>query len=259
MKKTRREVLKLAGGTALVLALGRGRALVQPTGEGRFLRYPQVGEGLEVPQGRPFAAKGLGETPLGTTVLIRTRTEQPLHYHRERLEVAWVLAGEGRFVTPDREVPLRPGQAVLIPPMTAHGFVGKMDLLSRFSPRLMGDVVFVEGGKAPKEGTPLLLSFQPPEVPQDRPFAALALGNAPLATALAVATQSGQPWHYHRARDEQIYVVGGEGVAQVELKRERVGPGSLVLVPAGAIHQFQGRLQFFSVFTPALMGDVVFL
>lgn len=43
------------------------------------------------------------------------------------------------------------------------------------------------------------------------------------------------------------------------LTRKRVGPGSLVLIPAGAIHQFQGSLQFVSVFGPALTGDVVFL
>ncbi len=207
----------------------------------------------------PFGVKGLGETPLGTSVLIRTRTEQPLHYHRERLEVALVLQGEGRLVVGGREATLRPGQLVVIPPMTAHAFVGQMDILSRFSPKLMGDVVFVQAGSGPNEGTPLVLEYRAPEIPQDRPFAATPLANAPLGTVVAVATRLGQPWHYHRSKDEQIYVVAGEGVAQVELTRKRVGPGSLVLVPAGAIHQFQGSLQFVSVFGPALMGDVVFL
>jgi quercetin dioxygenase-like cupin family protein len=97
------------------------------------------------------------------------------------------------------------------------------------------------------------------QVPPDRPFAAQALANLPLATVVSVAARTGQPWHYHRARDEQVYVLSGEGVAQVELDRRRVGPGSLVLIPAGAIHQFQGELRFLSVFGPALAGDVVFL
>ncbi|WP_353513451.1 cupin domain-containing protein [Thermus sp. LT1-2-5] len=237
----------------------RVHALVPATGQGVFRRYPQDGADLIVPQDRPFAAKGLGETPLGTTLLIRTRTEQPLHYHRERLEVAFVLQGQGRLVAGGKETPITSGQIIVIPPMTAHAFIGELDLLSRFSPRLMGDVVFVQEGSGPQEGAPLLLSFKPPEVPQDRPFAASPLANAPLATVLAVATRSGQPWHYHKSKDEQIYVLGGQGIAQVELDRQKVGPGSVVLVPAGAIHQFQGNLQFLSVFSPALMGDVVFL
>lgn len=254
----RRDALKLVGSTALWI-LGRGLALGQATGEAIFRRYPELAADVAVAPDRPFAVKGLGETPLGTSVLIRTRTEQPLHYHRERLEVALVLQGEGRLVAGGREAALRPGQLVVIPPMTAHAFVGQMDILSRFSPRLMGDVVFVQAGSGPNEGTPLVLEYRPPEIPQDRPFAASALANLSLGTVVAVATRLGQPWHYHRSKDEQIYVVAGEGVAQVELTRERVGPGSLVLVPAGAIHQFQGSLRFVSVFGPALMGDVVFL
>lgn len=255
----RRQVLKLAGSTALLTAMGRVYALVPASGEGVFRHYPQDGTDLAVPQDKPFAAKGLGETPLGTTVLIRTRTEQPLHYHRERLEAVLVLKGQGRFVAGGKETPISPGQAILIPPMTAHAFMGELDLLSRFSPKLMGDVVFVQGGSGPNEGTPLLLSYKAPEVPQDRPFAASALANAPLGTVVAVATRSGQPWHYHKSKDEQIYVLGGQGIAQVELKRQKVGPGSVLLIPSGAIHQFQGGLQFLSVFGPALMGDVVFL
>lgn len=255
----RRQVLKFASGALMLTALGRTFALINPTGEGVFRRYPQDGSDLAVPQDRPFAAKGLGETPLGTTVLIRTRTEQPLHYHRERLEVALVLRGQGRLVAGGKETPISAGQAIVIPPMTAHAFAGELDLLSRFSPRLMGDVVFVQGGPGPNEGVPFLLSYKAPEVPQDRPFAASALANAPLGTVVAVATRTGQPWHYHRSKDEQIYILGGQGVAQVELKRQRVEPGSLLLVPAGAIHQFEGSLQFLSVFGPALMGDVVFV
>ncbi len=252
----RREAIGLL---SLLAFGGRALALVRPTGEGRFLRYPEAGADLEVPAGRPFAAKALGETPLGTSLLIRTRTEQPLHYHRERLEVALVLRGEGVLVAGGKETPLRPGQAVLIPPMTAHAFRGELDLLSRFSPRLQGDVVFVESGPGPMEGVPLLLSAEAPGVPEGRPFAAQALANHPLGTVVAVATRTEQPWHYHRGRDEALYVLGGEGVAQVELDRRRVGPGSLVLVPAGAIHRLQGSLHLVSVFGPALMGDVVFL
>lgn len=255
----RRAFLQAAGGVLVSALAGRAWALVQATGEGIFRRYPAEFTGFSVPSGRPFAAQGVGETPLGTSVLIRTVKEQPLHYHRERLEVALVLKGEGVLVAGGRETRIAPGQVVLIPPMTAHAFLGELDLLSRFSPRLMGDVVFVDRGPGPQEGVPLLLTPKPPAVPQDRPFAAQGLANHPLGTVVAVATRTGQPWHYHRARDEAIYVLEGEGTAQVELKREKVGPGSLLLVPAGAIHQFQGTLSFLSVFGPALMGDVVFL
>ncbi|MGC8904916.1 cupin domain-containing protein [Thermus sp.] len=255
----RRRFLQAAGGVLVSALAGRAWALVQATGEGIFRRYPAEFASFSVPQGRPFAAQGVGETPLGTSVLVRTVKEQPLHYHRERLEVALVLKGEGVFVAGGRETPIGPGQVVVIPPMTAHAFLGELDLLSRFSPRLMGDVVFVDRGLGPQEGAPLFLTPKPPAVPQERPFAAQGLANQPLGTVLAVATRTGQPWHYHRARDEAIYVLEGEGTAQVELKREKVGPGSIVLVPAGAIHQFQGTLSFLSVFGPALMGDVVFL
>ena len=255
----RRQVLKLLGMGAGLAVLPKALAIAPLSGSWKFAHYPSDFEGVLVPEGKPFAAKPIGQTPQGTSVLIRTKKFQPLHYHKEKLEVAYCVAGGGVAKVAGQEIELRPGAGVMIPPMTAHTFVGEMDLVSRFSPQLAGDVVLVKEGTGPSEGQPHAFTFQAPAAPAGKPFGAKPLGNMPLATVVALGIATGQPWHYHKSKDEAMYVVSGEGRIQVETESQTVGPGSMALIPAGAIHQVKGPLQVLSVFTPALAGDVVFL
>ncbi|RTH38283.1 hypothetical protein CSW37_04785 [Thermus scotoductus] len=104
----RRRFLQVAGGVLVSALAGRAWALVPATGEGIFRRYPGEFANFSVPPGRPFAAQGVGETPLGTSVLICTVKEQSLPYHRERLEVALVLKGKGVLLAKPTWLPNKP-------------------------------------------------------------------------------------------------------------------------------------------------------
>lgn len=221
--------------------------------------YPDDFAGLKVPMGKPFAAKPVGQTPKGTSLLIRIEKEQPLHYHKTHTEVAFCVQGEGYAEVNGEKIPLGPGLGVLIPPDTAHAFYGQMDLLSRFSPQLAGDVVFVKEGRGPAAGKPLAFTYQTAAVPEGKGFSAKPLANQELATAIALNISSKQPLHYHKSKDEAIYVVKGEGDVTVEGQRHPVKPGSIVLVPARARHELTGGFEALSVFTPALAGDIVFV
>ncbi len=254
----RRQVLKGLASLAALAAVPRGLA------EGEGLQalaraYPEGFAALKVPPGKPFAAGPVGQTPRGTSVLIRVAKAQPLHYHKTHAEVALCLSGEGYAEVAGSKIPLKPGAGVLIPPMTAHGFYGQMDLLSRFSPKLMGDVVFVKEGEGPAKGKPVAFAYSAPPVPPGKRFAARPLANHALATAVALAIDDEQPLHYHRSKDEAVYVLAGAGGIDVEGRLHLVKPGSIVLIPARARHRLAGRFQALSVFTPALAGDVVFL
>ena len=265
MKETnRRQLLKGLAGLAASLALPGGLAQGygapgKGAGEAIARSYPEDFAGMVVPQGKPFAARPVGQTPRGTSVLIRIREAQPYHYHRTHTEVAFCLAGEGYAEVAGERIPLAPGQGVLIPPATTHGFFGKMDLLSRFSPKLAGDIVFVKEGNGPAEGRPLAFRYQAAPVPSGKRFSAKPLANQALATVVALHIDDEQPLHYHRSKDEAVYVLEGYGGIEVEGQLFLAKPGRMVLIPATARHRLAGRFKALSVFTPALAGDVVFL
>ncbi len=258
----RRQVLKTIGALTVLLSAPRGLA-AGTNGkmklEAQARTYPDDFTGLVVPGGKPFAAKPVGQTPQGTSVLIRIEKQQPLHYHKTHAEVAYCLSGEGYAEVAGEETPLRPGLGVLIPPDTAHAFYGRMDLLSRFSPQLAGDVILVKEGPGPRAGAPIPFAFATAPVARGKRFSAKPLANHQLATAVALNIDDEQPLHYHRSKDEAIYVLEGYGGIDVEGQLYLVKPGSVLLIPATARHKLAGRFQALSVFTPALAGDVVFL
>ncbi len=260
----RRRFLKGLGGLAALLALPGGLAqgyggVKGGSGEAQARAYPEDFTGVVVPEGKPFAARPVGQTPKGTSVLIRIAKEQPLHYHKTHAEVAFCLRGEGHAEVAGARIPLAPGRGVLIPPDTAHAFVGRMDLLSRFSPQLAGDVVFVKSGAGPAAGKSLPFVFQTAPVPNGRRFSAKPLANHPQATAVALDIDDEQPLHYHRSKDEVVYVLEGYGGIEVEGQLFLAQPGRILLIPARARHKLAGRFRALSVFTPALAGDVVFV
>jgi mannose-6-phosphate isomerase-like protein (cupin superfamily) len=64
--------------------------------------------------------------------------EAPSHRHATQEEVIYILEGEGKFVTPEKTEPLRPGMAVFIPIGQEHQIVLTGDrplkFISAFSP-----------------------------------------------------------------------------------------------------------------------------
>lgn len=89
----------------------------------------------------------------------------------------------------------------------------------------------------------------------------VALGNRRAQAAEMVippgATEGGKD-NRHRGSDQWLYVTGGSGIAVVDGKRQRLGPGTLVLIERGDIHEIRntGRvpLQTLNVYVPPAYG-----
>jgi mannose-6-phosphate isomerase-like protein (cupin superfamily) len=60
-------------------------------------------------------AMGVNETEPGSMV--------PEHRHETEEEVMFFLSGEGKFVTADQEIPLKPGICIYNPPGETHSIV----------------------------------------------------------------------------------------------------------------------------------------
>lgn len=68
--------------------------------------------------------------------LVEIEADARAHYHRAHTEVYYVLScGEAAAIELDGErVPVRPGQAVMIPPGVRHRAVGPMTILNFVTP-----------------------------------------------------------------------------------------------------------------------------
>lgn len=64
------------------------------------------------------------------------------------------------------------------------------------------------------------------------------------------------PPHFHRERDELVYILDGGGVFQLEDQRYSVKAGDLLLIPTGKVHAFYPEVptRALSTFTPAFDG-----
>jgi len=71
----------------------------------------------------------------------------------------------------------------------------------------------------------------------------LDLSNAPVARqSLAEATLAAgaaTDRHYHRLSEEFYYLLGGRGLMELNGEEREVGPGDVILIPAGAWHQIR--------------------
>lgn len=62
--------------------------------------------------------------------LVEISRDAERHYHRRLTEIYVVLEGRGRLELDGRSVPLRPGTAVLIPPLVVHRARGRLKILN---------------------------------------------------------------------------------------------------------------------------------
>ncbi|HZZ91547.1 MAG TPA: cupin domain-containing protein [Usitatibacter sp.] len=85
----------------------------------------------------------------------------------------------------------------------------------------------------------------------------VALGNARSQAAEMVippGDAEGDPHNRHRGADQWLFVVEGRGVACVNGRRHRLGPGTLLLIEKGDEHEIRndgtGLLRTLNVYVP---------
>jgi mannose-6-phosphate isomerase-like protein (cupin superfamily) len=261
----RRDALKLLAGSTLGLISSQRTGLAQSSSLGKltgapvFAKYPESFANVKVPADKPHTTAYAGETPQESTLLLRTETRRAFHYHQSKLEVAYIWQGVGETLVGNDRFPIAPGQGWVFEPRTSHGFEGKFDIMAVFTPQFQADAVNIAQGTGPMEGRAVPFTFQAPSLEAGLPFAAKLLVEVPAATVTAFKVDTLQPWHYHVSKDEMLMVVAGTGYIQVETSQKKVEPGSIAMIPAGALHKIQGKLELISVMTPAQAGDVRFV
>jgi mannose-6-phosphate isomerase-like protein (cupin superfamily) len=261
----RRDALKFLAGAAFGLTstqtsgLAQNARLGKLTGAPLFAKYPESFVNVKVPADKPHTTAYAGETPQESTLLLRTQTRRAFHYHQSKLEVAYIWQGVGETLVGNDRYPIGPGQGWVFEPRTSHGFEGKFDIMAVFTPQFQADAVNIAQGAGPMEGRAVSFTFQAPSLEAGLPFAAKLLVEVPAATVTAFKIDGLQAWHYHVSKDEMLMVVAGSGYIQAETSRQKVEPGSIAMIPAGALHKVQGRLELISIMTPAQAGDVRFV
>jgi len=85
----------------------------------------------------------------------------------------------------------------------------------------------------------------------------VALGNARSQAAEMVippGDAEGDPHNRHRGADQWLFVLEGEGMARINGRRHRLGPGTLVLIEKGDEHEIrnvgEGMLRTLNVYVP---------
>ena len=85
----------------------------------------------------------------------------------------------------------------------------------------------------------------------------VALGNARSQAAEMVippGDAEGDPHNRHRGADQWLFVVEGEGVARINGRRHKLGPGTLLLIEKGDEHEIRndgrGLLRTLNVYVP---------
>ena len=85
----------------------------------------------------------------------------------------------------------------------------------------------------------------------------VALGNARSQAAemvIAPGDAEGDPRNRHRGADQWLFVVEGQGVARVNGRRHKLGPGTLLLIEKGDEHEVRnagrGLLRTLNFYVP---------
>lgn len=85
----------------------------------------------------------------------------------------------------------------------------------------------------------------------------VVLGNARSQAAEMVippGDAEGDPHNRHRGADQWLFVLEGEGMARINGRRHRLGPGTLLLIEKGDEHEIrnvgEGLLRTLNVYVP---------
>lgn len=91
---------------------------------------PQVGDGARVVE-KPWGREiwwAQTERYVGKIIEVRAGGSLSLQYHERKMESMYFVEGSGTLLLGDREIPIRPGLHVTIPPGTRHRILAASDV-----------------------------------------------------------------------------------------------------------------------------------
>ena len=217
---------------------------------------PGGGEALF--DGRIVIKAGFEQLSITETLYPQARDGASAHFHRRHADTFYVLEGELAVLIGDEEVLLAPGACACVPPGLVHGF--RSTTRARFLNFHTPDGDFAENLRARDRGEPGGFdSFDPPSDIDSDVAEAIVLGPSEgerLEAHERIATiKVGRPElafvefdlapgfagpdpHTHDDHVDSFYVLSGEPEFLVGDARHRLGGGSFVAAPIGAVHAF---------------------
>jgi mannose-6-phosphate isomerase-like protein (cupin superfamily) len=185
-------------------------------------------------------------------------------FANERSEdVLYVVAGGGRAVIGDRDVPIDPGSAFLAPPGLPYEIEGRgadpLVLVSVVAPPRWADVAPSSIAAPVDLDRATVHERDQPELPAgiDRYFKMLidpSRGCRFMTQFVGFIRRGSAPFHIHHY-EECIHVLEGEGLVHIEDRSEPIASGAGVYLPPGTSHRIEtvsdGLLKLLGVFSPA--------
>lgn len=105
-----------------------------PSGRGYLVSRLEDIAPVECPCGQARRAFDVPEG-VATMHLTEIARDARTHYHKRLTEIYYILEGEGHLELDGERVPVAPGVAVLIHPLTRHRAIGKLRVLLVSVPR----------------------------------------------------------------------------------------------------------------------------
>jgi quercetin dioxygenase-like cupin family protein len=194
----------------------------------------------------PVASVSTGEVAWGRFENI----DIPMHYHGQS-EIVYVLAGQVTMKLADGSTStVGPGQLVISPPGAAAGLNGSGDFVFFATPpENDADTVWLEGPNAkPGAQAP---SMEKPQIIDVAQRIAQGLEQKVEGFQYTVAYETktggveffridqGVALHKHPKENHILYILKGHGRGQIGDQTAEVGPGQIVVIPAGVPHKFE--------------------
>jgi len=196
----------------------------------------------------------------------------PTHYHGQN-EVAYGLQGQVTLKLADGATRnIGPGQLVIIPAGVAAGASGSGEfLLFGTPPENERDTVWLEGpmakpgAKAPSMNKPDVIDASQriaQGLDQKREgFEYTVVFESKTGSVELFRIETGVKLHHHPKENHILYILKGRGKGQVGNVTAEVGPGQIVVIPAGVKHKLERigdePLDFILFSTPPFVADQI--
>lgn len=194
----------------------------------------------------------------------------PMHYHSQN-EVVYSLQGQVTLKLADgASSTLGPGQLIIIPAGVALGVSGSGDFLFFVTPpENERDTVWLEGpmakpaAKAPSMKKPEIIDVAQ-RIAQGldqrlEGFQYTVVYEGETGSVELFRIETGVTLHHHPKENHILYILKGQGKGQVGDVTAEVGPGQIVVIPAGVKHKLERigdePLDFILFSTPPFVAD----
>lgn len=203
------------------------------------------------------------------------KVDFPMHYHGQN-EVAYVLQGQFILKAIDgSSATVGPGQLVVIPAGVAHALSGSGDaLFFATPPENEKDTVWLEGPRA-KPGAKADPTKKPEVIDvaqrigrgldqKGEGFNLTFAYKAETGSVEFVRVDQAVALHQHPQENHVLYILKGHGRGQIGGQTAEIGPGQIIVIPAGVAHKLERigdeplDLILFSM-PPFNLNDIVWL